>query len=52
MTDQLLLKFPASRVYLKEDFYVSSSNNEAFKLVEGWPRWIKKTVNIFGPKGS
>ena len=52
MTDQLLLKFPASRGYLKEDFYVSSSNNEAFKLVESWPRWIKKTVNIFGPKGS
>ena len=52
MTDQLILKFPASHVYLKEDFYVSSSNNEAFKLVESWPRWIKKTVNIFGPKGS
>ena len=52
MTDQLLLKFPLKRAYLKEDFYVSSSNNEAFQLIESWPKWIKKAVNIFGPAGS
>ena len=52
MTDQLLLKFPLNQPYFKEDFYVSSSNNEAFQLIESWPKWIKKTVNIFGPKGS
>ena len=52
MIDQLLLKFPSKQAYLKEDFYVSSSNNEAFKLIESWPKWIKKTVNIFGPQGS
>ena len=52
MTDQLLLKFPSKQAYLKEDFYVSSSNNEAFKFIESWPKWIKKTVNIFGPQGS
>ena len=52
MTDQLLLKFPSRKAYSKEDFYVSSSNNEAFKLIESWPKWIKKTVNIFGPQGS
>ena len=52
MTDQLLLKFPSKQAYLKEDFYVSSSNNEAFKLIESWPKWKKKTVNIFGPQGS
>ena len=52
MTDQLLLKFPSRKAYLKEDFYVSSSNNEAFKLIESWPKWIKKAVNIFGPAGS
>jgi len=52
MTDQLLLKFPSHKHYSKEDFYVSNSNNEAFKLVESWPKWIKKTVNIFGPEGS
>ena len=52
MTDQLLLKFPSRKGYSKEDFYVSSSNNEAFKLIESWPKWIKKAVNIFGPVGS
>ena len=52
MTDQLLLKFPSRKGYSKEDFYVSSSNNEAFKLIESWPKWIKKAVNIFGPAGS
>ena len=52
MTNQLLLKFPSKQAYLKEDFYVSSSNSEAFKLIESWPKWIKKTVNIFGPQGS
>ena len=52
MTDQLLLKFPSRKAYSKEDFYVSSSNNEAFKLIESWPKWIKKAVNIFGPVGS
>jgi len=52
MNDQLLLKFPSRKAYSKEDFYVSSSNNEAFKLIESWPKWIKKAVNIFGPAGS
>ena len=52
MTDQLLLKFPSKKLYSKEDFYVSHSNDEAFKFVDSWPKWIKKTVNIFGPKGS
>ena len=52
MNDQLLLKFPLNHVYLKDDFYVSSGNVEAFRLIDSWPRWIKKTVNIFGPKGS
>ena len=52
MNDQLRFKFPSSQAYLKEDFYVSSSNDNAYKLVESWPKWIKRTVNIFGPKGS
>ena len=52
MTDQLILKFPKSNVYLKEDFYVSSSNQEAYEFISIWPRWIKRIVNIFGPPGS
>ena len=52
MNDQLILKFPSHRAYKKEDFYVSSSNQEAYDLINSWPKWIKRTVNIFGPSGS
>ena len=52
MDDQLILKFPIKKVYNKEDFYVSSSNEEAYKFVNNWPKWIKRIVNVFGPPGS
>ena len=52
MTDQLILKFPTNKVYLKEDFYVSPSNQEAYEFISSWPKWIKRIVNIFGPSGS
>ena len=52
MTDQLVLQFPAKHVYLKEDFYVSSSNQKAYDFINSWPSWIKRIVNIFGPPGS
>jgi len=52
MNDQLILKFPSHQAYKKEDFYVSPSNQEAYDLIEQWPKWIKRTVNIFGPPGS
>ena len=52
MNDQLILKFPAHQVYKKEDFYVSSSNQEAYDFINSWPKWIKRIINIFGPTGS
>ena len=52
MTDQLILKFPSDQIYLKEDFYVSPSNQQAYDFINGWPNWIKRIVNIFGPSGS
>tara|TARA_Y100000590_G_scaffold395319_1_gene475204 strand:+ start:580 stop:1239 length:660 start_codon:yes stop_codon:yes gene_type:complete len=52
MNDQLILKFPTNKIYLKEDFYVSTSNQEAYNFVNSWPRWVKKIANIFGPHGS
>ena len=36
MTNQLILKFPTNNVYLQEDFYVSSSNKEAYKFINSW----------------
>ena len=52
MSDQLILKFPTEKAYKKEDFYVSSSNEEAYDFINSWPKWIKRIVNIFGPSGS
>jgi len=52
MTDQLLFKFPNKKIYLKEDFYVSPSNQEAYDFINIWPKWFKRIVNIFGPSGS
>ena len=52
MTDQLIFKFPNYNAYKKEDFYVSSSNQEAYDFINSWPKWIKRIVNIFGPPGS
>ncbi len=52
MSDQLILKFPSHQAYKKEDFYVSPSNKEAYDFINSWPKWIKRTVNIFGPSGS
>jgi len=43
LTDQLVLKFPTDKVYLKEDFY---------EFINSWPKWIKRIANIFGPSGS
>ena len=52
MKDQLILKFPTNKIYLKEDYYVSSSNQEAYDFINSWPKWIKRISNIFGPSGS
>ena len=52
MTNQLILKFPSKKIYLKDDFYVSNSNKEAYDLVVSWPKWVKRIINIFGPSGS
>jgi chromosomal replication initiation ATPase DnaA len=52
MSYQLILKFPSHQAYKKEDFYVSPSNQEAYDFINSWPKWIKRTVNIFGPSGS
>ena len=52
MVDQLILNFPSRKVYLNEDYYVSPSNKEPYEFIVSWPKWIKRTANIFGPSGS
>ena len=50
--DQLIFKFPFSKKYYEQDFFVSSNNFAAFKLIESWPNWSGKWLNIFGASGS
>ena len=35
---QLIFKFPFKTTYYENDFYVSSNNFEAYKLIESWPK--------------
>ena len=48
---QLVFKFPFKTTYYEKDFFVSASNFEAYKLIESWPKWSSKQINIFGPSG-
>ena len=49
---QLVLKFPFKIKYYEEDFYVSSNNFSAYKLIESWPNWPGKWLNVYGASGS
>ena len=48
---QLTFKFPFKTTYFEKDFFVSTNNFEAYKLIESWPKWPDKKINIFGPSG-
>ncbi len=49
---QLTFKFPFKTKYYEQDFYVSKNNFSAYKLIEDWPNWSGKWLNIFGASGS
>ena len=51
MSQQLVFNFPFKKTYLSQDFYVSKNNFNAFKLIESWPQWPSRFINIFGPNG-
>ena len=44
--DQLIFKFPFSKKYYEQDFFVSSNNFSAYKLIESWPNWPGRWLNI------
>tara|TARA_A100001015_G_scaffold6939_1_gene8624 strand:- start:2612 stop:3292 length:681 start_codon:yes stop_codon:yes gene_type:complete len=52
LMSQLVFKFPFKTKYYEQDYYVSSNNFSAYRLIESWPNWPGKWVNIFGPEGS
>ena len=52
LMSQLVFNFPFKTKYYEQDFYVSSNNFSAYKLIESWPKWPGKWLNVFGSKGS
>ena len=46
--NQLILNFGLKKNFDKHDYYVSRSNFFAFNIIDKWPKWEKKFVNIFG----
>ena len=50
--NQLILNFDYDQNFKDQDFYVSKSNEFAFKLLNNWPKWEKKFVNLIGEKFS
>ena len=51
LMSQLIFKFPFKTKYYDQDYYVSSNNFSTYKLIESWPNWPDKWVNIYGPRG-
>ena len=46
--NQLLLDFDHNIEFNEHDYYVSRSNYLAFNLIQHWPKWEKKILNISG----
>ena len=49
---QLAFKFPFTKKYYEQDYFVSSNNFSAYQLIDGWPNWPGKWLNVFGENGS
>ena len=50
--NQLLLDFDHKIEFNEHDYFVSKSNFFAFNLIQNWPNWEKKNLNISGDKFS
>jgi len=50
--NQLLLDFDVKTNFNDHDYYVSDSNFFAFNLIDKWPKWEKRILNISGEKFS
>ncbi len=50
--DQKLLDFGISESFDENDYFVSKSNYFAKNIIETWPKWDKKIVNLAGDKHS
>ena len=50
--NQLLFELNHKKNFNEHDFYVSKSNFYAYNIIDKWPKWEKKILNIFGEKFS
>jgi len=50
--NQMILNFDHEQNFKDQDFYVSKSNEYAFKLLNSWPKWEKNFINLIGEKFS
>ena len=50
--NQQILKFDYEQNFKDQDFYVSNSNQHSFNLLNSWPKWDKKFINLIGEKFS
>ena len=50
--NQLILNFDYDQNFKDQDFYVSKSNEFAFKLLNSWPKWEKNFINLIGENFS
>ena len=50
--NQLLLDFNYEQNFTDDDFYVGKSNFYPYELINKWPKWEKKILNISGDKFS
>jgi chromosomal replication initiation ATPase DnaA len=49
---QLAFDLPLNPRFGAEDFLVSSSNEQAYALIENWPEWPDTILLLIGPPGS
>ena len=50
--NQNIIKFDYDKSFKDDDFYVSKSNESALIILNKWPRWEKKFLNIYGERYS
>ena len=50
--NQLILNLKKkNKIYEKDDFLISSSNEEAFNVINKWPSWMSRKLFLYGDTG-
>ena len=50
--NQILLELDHKKYFNEYDYYISKSNYFAFNIIDKWPKWEKRILNITGEKFS